>query len=51
MQAIFDRPRGESGIVFFAGKALFLRSSNNFPVNKDHGSAVMVKGGEAQNID
>ena len=51
MQAIFNCLSGKRGVVFLAGEAFFLRSSDNLAVNKDHGSTVMIKGREAQNVD
>ena len=41
---------GKSGIVLFAGEALFLRGRDDFAIAHQGGGTVVIKRGDAQNL-
>ena len=49
-QAILNRMAGKARIVLFAAEALFLSGGNDAALVDEAGCAVVIKGGDAQNV-
>jgi len=49
-QAVVDGMARESGIVFLAREALFLRGGNDDSIMHQAGGAVVIEGGDAENV-
>jgi hypothetical protein len=51
VKAVTNRVSRKAGIVFFAGKPLFLGGGHDLTVADDRRGTVVVKSGEAKNVD
>src|SRR4029077_9427789 len=49
-EAVLDRVRGQAGIPFLSGETLLLRRGGDPAVGQKTGGAVMVEGGDAENM-
>jgi len=50
LEAIVNGITGEGGIVFFPGESLFLGSGNDLAILDEARGAVVIKGGEPENV-